>query len=54
MNGSELIEKLRVLDGELPIIVRGMDVVADISNVYIDHDHTDDSPFIAIDLEDEI
>ena len=50
MKAIELIEKLRDLDGELNVIVRGMDVIADIDDIYIDHDHTDDSPFISIDL----
>lgn len=54
MKATELIEKLRELDGELDIIVRGLDVIGDIGDIYVDHDHTDDSPFISIDLENEI
>jgi hypothetical protein len=55
MIGFELIEKLKSLDfGELEVVIRGENTVAGISEVYIDHDHTDDSSFIAIDLENEI
>jgi len=55
MIGFELIEKLKSLDfDELEVIVRGENVVAGISDVCIDHNHTDDSAFIAIDLENEI
>ena len=54
MIGFELIEKLKSLDSdELEVVVRGENVVAGISDVYIDHDHSDDSPFIAVDLENE-
>ena len=54
MTGFELIEKLKIFTGELKVVVRGENVVADIRDVYIDHDHTDNSPFISIDLENEI
>jgi len=55
MIGFELIEKLKSLDSdELTIVVRGENTVAGISDIYVDHDHTDGSAFISIDLENEI
>ena len=55
MNKFELIEALNNLKcGDAPIVIRGESVVAGISDVYIDHDHTDDSEFVAIDLEERI
>ncbi len=52
MTSFELIEKLRAL-GDLKLLIRGENVIADIGAVYRDHDHSDDSPFISIDLENE-
>ena len=49
---SELLQKLSRFDANLDVIVRGEDTIADISNVTEDFDHTDDSRFISIDLED--
>jgi len=55
MNKFELIERLNdILCGDLPIVVRGEKVIADISDVYIDYDHGDEHPFISIDLENEL
>ena len=55
MNKNELIKKLNNLQcGDLRVVVRGENVVADISDVDIDSDHNDDSYFISIDLENEI
>ena len=48
---SELLRKLSHFDANLDVIVRGEDTIADISNVTEDFDHTDDSRFISIDLE---
>lgn len=54
MNAEDLIEKITSLKcGNIPVIVRSENVIADILDVYIDHDHTDDSPFLSIDLCDE-
>ncbi|MCK5612840.1 hypothetical protein KAR91_63795 [Candidatus Pacearchaeota archaeon] len=52
MKCKELIEKLNRLDGELELVVRGMDCLGGISDVYLDYSHTDDSPFVAIDVDD--
>ena len=55
MEKLELLEKINSLKcGNLTVIVRGEDCVADISDVYVDNDHTDDSEFISIDLENKI
>lgn len=48
---KEVIRKLKSCDEELEIVVRGMDCLGGISDIYIDHDHTDGSFFIAIDIE---
>ena len=52
-----LIEKLTELMKELGedtyVIVRGFDVVADISDVYVDSDHGNEKAFISIDLEED-
>lgn len=54
MNVSELMEKIRNIDGDIPIVVRGENVIADISSVYVDRDHGDNSEYLAIDLENDI
>jgi len=55
MNKNELIKKVNNLQcGDLPVLVRGEDVIAEISDVYIDSSHSDDSEFISIDLENKI
>ena len=50
---SELLRKLSHFDSNLDVIVRGDDAIADISDVTEDFDHTDDSRFISIDLENK-
>ena len=50
---SELLQKLSQLDANLEVIVRGEDTIAEILDVYEDSDHTDDSRFISIDLENK-
>ena len=51
---SELIKMLSNLDcGDIDVLVRGEFVVADISDVYVDIDHSNDSKFIAIDLDED-
>ena len=52
MNKIELITKLNsLLCSDLPVLVRGENVIANISDVCIDSDHSDDSYFISLDLE---
>lgn len=52
MTVDELIEKLKNLDcGTLEIVVRGEDVVGGVADVYLDFDHTDDDPFVALDVD---
>ena len=51
MNVSELMAKIIGLKGNMPIVVRGEDVIADIASVYVDRDHSDESEFLSIDLE---
>ncbi len=53
MNVGEIKKKLSGVDDKLTVLVRGENVVAGIDGIYIDHDHSDDSPFLAIELEPE-
>ena len=48
---SEPLRQLEQFDTTLDVIVRSDDTIADISDVTEDFDHTDDSRFISIDLE---
>lgn len=52
MKVFELADKVCGLS-DMDIVVRGEDVVADIAYVTVDHDHGDNTPFLAIDLENE-
>ena len=55
MNKLELLKKINSLEcGNLAVIVRGEGCIADISDVFTDIYHSDDSEFIVIDLENEI
>lgn len=53
MKARELIEKIQKIRCglNLDVIIRG-EITGDISNVDIDFDHSDDRPFIAIDVEE--
>jgi len=55
MDSEELLAVVSKLTAgrKLPVLIRGENVVTEISSVYIDTDHTDDSPFLSIDLEPE-
>ena len=55
LTAKELVAKIsmEVEDEDMPVVVRGENVVSGISDVYIDFDHTDDSKFISIDLLNE-
>jgi len=56
MKLSSVIILLRNYSEQYPnidpdVIVRGEGVIADISDIYVDTDHSDDSLFISIDIE---
>ena len=53
MKVHELISMLLKVDQELAVIVRGENIITEISEIYVDTDHTDDSEFLSIDLEPE-
>jgi len=54
MEKIELLKKINSLKcDDLTVIVRGENCIADISDVYVDTNHSDESEFISIDLENE-
>lgn len=51
---SELLQRLSQFDTNLDVIIRGENIISDISDIYEDFNHTDESRFISIDLENDV